>query len=228
MSRGHSATIKGAFLKKNILATAFSVGLLTVCLGQPSNAAVASDGGSVVVADSSAWKVVTSDQSRKDVYIDRNGKVLPQDANGNPLDNPDGYESQPATPAAAPAPTDAQAAAIGPCTPYSGRDYPHRSSTGFAASGHGWWDKGDCSNSLAKVYNCLYMKHLSDGYWYQKDCSPVETLKPGGGSSYRTTARRDCATAEYRSWRNHVDVDVVDEWDTGENPMWEQSVACRT
>lgn len=219
-------------MKKRILAAAFSAGLVVVALGQPSLAAADTDTGALADADSSAWMVVPSDPSHQDVYIDMDGNVLTQDATGNPLDNPEGYgsltEAQAAALAEEPAPADAQASAIGPCTPYSGRDNPHRSSTGFAASGHGWWDKGDCSKSLAKVYNCLYMKHVSDGYWYQKDCSAVETLKPGGGSSYRTTARRDCATAEYRQWRNHVDVDVIDEWDTGENPMREATVACRT
>lgn len=39
------------------------------------------------------------------------------------------------------------------CTPVSGRDNPHRSGTGVAASGHGWWDKGNCDNDRANVFN---------------------------------------------------------------------------
>ncbi|MDX3382826.1 hypothetical protein PV682_15305 [Streptomyces niveiscabiei] len=41
------------------------------------------------------------------------------------------------------------------CTPVSGRDNPHRSGTGVAVSGHGWWDKGTCDNDRADVYNCI-------------------------------------------------------------------------
>ncbi len=119
----------------------------------------------------------------------------------------------------------AEAALFG-CTPVSGRDNPHRSSTGVAVSGHGWWDKGTCSNNKAKVYNCLY-EWYTDNTWRQKKCSVTKELSPGGGSSNRTTARRDCDNTLQTSWRNHVDVDVVGEIDTGENPMRQADVNCR-
>ncbi|MFF9479492.1 hypothetical protein [Streptomyces sp. NPDC014733] len=118
-----------------------------------------------------------------------------------------------------------QAAAFG-CTPVSGRDNPHRSGTGVAASGHGWWKKGNCSNDRAKVFNCLY-EWYTDNSWRQQACSATETLKPGGGSTHRTAARRDCRDTQRTSWRNHVDVDVIGEIDTAEKPMNQADVDCR-
>lgn len=118
-----------------------------------------------------------------------------------------------------------EAAAFG-CTPVSGRDNPHRSGTGVAASGHGWWKKGNCSNDRAKVFNCLY-EWYTDNSWRQQACSRTETLKPGGGSTHRTAARRDCRGTERTSWRNHVDVDVIGEIDTAEKPMNQADVNCR-
>lgn len=112
------------------------------------------------------------------------------------------------------------------CTPDSGRDNPHRSATGVVVSGHGWWDKGNCSNNRAEVYNCLY-EWYTDNSWRQKACSSKKVLKPGGGSSNRTVARHDCQGTQPTSWRNHVDVDVIDEIDTGENPMRQADANCR-
>ncbi|MFW6641384.1 hypothetical protein ACOALZ_15235 [Nocardiopsis algeriensis] len=112
------------------------------------------------------------------------------------------------------------------CTPVSGRDNPHRSSTGVAVSGHGWWNKGNCDNDRARVYNCLY-EWYTDNTWRQKACSPKETLKPGGGSTHRTVARRNCDNTVPTSWRNHVDVDVIGEADTSEWPYRQADVNCR-
>ena len=52
------------------------------------------------------------------VYLDMAGNVLPVDSLGNPIDQPAG------DPAATSSESQAQTAAIGPCTPYSGRDNP--------------------------------------------------------------------------------------------------------
>ncbi|MFE7333228.1 hypothetical protein ACFU8W_52400, partial [Streptomyces sp. NPDC057565] len=87
-------------------------------------------------------------------------------------------------------------------------------------------DKGSCSNNRANVYNCLY-EWYTDNTWRQKTCSPVKELAPGGGSSNRTTARRDCDNTLYTSWRNHVDVDVIGEADTAEWPYNQANVYCR-
>ncbi|WP_229890401.1 hypothetical protein [Streptomyces mashuensis] len=140
------------------------------------------------------------------VYLDEDGQVLPME---NPTD------------------VDSEAALAAACTPVSGRDNPHRSGTGVAVSGHGWWGKGTCTKDRAKVYNCLY-EWYTDNTWRRKACSETETLKPGtGGSSYRTAARHNCTNTSAASWRNHVDVDVIGESDTGERPYRQADVACQ-
>lgn len=112
------------------------------------------------------------------------------------------------------------------CTPETGVDNPHRSSTGVAVSGHGWWNKGNCSSDTATVTVCLY-EYYTDGTWRQKACNTDGNLKPGGGSSRRVPARHDCDGTEMTSWRNHVDVDVNWEIDSGEVPYRQADVACR-
>jgi hypothetical protein len=116
-------------------------------------------------------------------------------------------------------------AVLSACTPVSHRDNPHRSSTGFAVSGHGSWDKGTCNNNKANVYNCLY-EYYTDGTWRRKTCSATRELKPKAAGG-RTTARRDCDNSQQTSWRNHVDVDVIDEADTAEWPYMQAEVDCR-
>lgn len=119
--------------------------------------------------------------------------------------------------------THASPAAFG-CTPVSGRDDPHV--TSGDASGHGWWKKGTCKNDRADVLNCLY-EWYTDRSWRMKKCSAVETLKPYGGSSYRTNARIKCSTTHPTSWRNHVNVDVKWEVDTNEIPFNQEEINCR-
>lgn len=115
-------------------------------------------------------------------------------------------------------------AASSKCTPVSGRDNPHV--TGGDASGHGWWGKGNCKNDYADVYNCLY-EYYTDVYWYKKACSPTKKLKPYGGSTWRTNARKKCnSESKLISWRNHVDVNVIDEPDTAEKPMNQAAIKC--
>jgi hypothetical protein len=40
-------------------------------------------------------------------------------------------------------------------------------------------------------------------------------------------ARARCNNTSLTSWRNHVDVDVIGEIDTGERPYNQANVACR-
>ncbi|MQA62929.1 MAG: hypothetical protein GEU86_15875 [Actinophytocola sp.] len=96
----------------------------------------------------------------------------------------------------------------------------------MAVSGHGWWNKGDCSNNRANVYNCLY-EWYTDNTWRRKACSATTELRPRRDGGGRTTARRNCDNTLYTSWRNHVDVDVIGEWDTAEKPMRQANVYCR-
>ncbi|WP_245692753.1 hypothetical protein [Streptomyces katrae] len=174
--------------------------------GASAGTTAASDRGGDEQADTAVPGVAPSGSDAAAVYLDAAGRVIDMDA----VD-----ESG----------TTRHAAVLG-CTPVSGRDNPHRSSTGVAASGHGWWEKGNCSSDRAKVFNCLY-EWYTDNTWRQQACSETKTLKPGGGSVQRTAARRDCRDTQRTSWRNHVDVDVIDEIDTGEKPMNQAEVDCR-
>lgn len=154
--------------------------------------------------------------SKKPIYIDRAGRIMsdPSGADADAGAELGGAEAE------------MEALAFG-CTPVSGRDNPHRSSTGVAVSGHGWWGKGDCSNGTADVLNCLY-EYYTDGSYRQKACSAVEELKPGtGGSTNRTNARLNCPSTVATTWRNHVNVDVKGEVDTNEIPYNQAVVNCR-
>ncbi|SDK77091.1 hypothetical protein SAMN04487820_112136 [Actinopolyspora mzabensis] len=82
-------------------------------------------------------------------------------------------------------------AKVAGCAPYTGADYPHRSSTGAAVSAHGWWKKGTCSNGTATVKACLY-EYYTDGTWRRKACNTDGNLKPGGGSARRVPVRKNC------------------------------------
>lgn len=126
------------------------------------------------------------------------------------------------TPGTSPA-ADTKAALLG-CTPESGRDNPHYSSGDV--SGHGWWKKGTCTGSTAHVYNCLY-EWYTDATWRQKACSPTKQLRPYTGSGDRTVARATCnPTSGLISWRNHVDVDVDGQIDSGEWPYNQADIVC--
>lgn len=61
----------------------------------------------------------------------------------------------------------------------------------------------------------------------QQACSPTKVLSPGGSGSNRTVARVRCRSHQQTSWRNHVEVDDINELDTGEKPMNQAVVACR-
>ena len=122
--------------------------------------------------------------------------------------------------------TDGTSAARLGCTPDTGVDNPHRSSTGVAVSAHGWWNKGSCTAETATVKICLY-EYYTDGSWRRKACAENSSLKPGGGSARRVPVRRDCTSTERTSWRAHVDVDVNGQIDTGEVQYRQADVNCR-
>jgi hypothetical protein len=110
------------------------------------------------------------------------------------------------------------------CTPGNGADNPHY--TAPDVSGHGTYVKGTCTNNTAKVYNCLY-EFYTDNTWRQKACSTTVTVTAGGGSGNRSNARHACdSTSQTISWRNHEDVDVIGQIDTGDNPFRQANVNC--
>ena len=112
------------------------------------------------------------------------------------------------------------------CTPETFADNPHPSSTPGVISGHGWWGQGDCSSNRANVQNCLY-EYYTDNSWRLKACSDTRELRQYTGSGDRTVARHDCHSTARTSWRNHVDVDVIGEIDSGEKPYNQANVDCR-
>lgn len=110
------------------------------------------------------------------------------------------------------------------CTPGNGADNPHY--TAPDVSGHGTYVKGTCTNNTAKVYNCLY-EWYTDGTWRRKNCSTTVTVTAGGGSGNRSNARSRCdSTSQKISWRNHEDVDVIGEVDSGNQPYRQADVYC--
>ena len=104
-------------------------------------------------------------------------------------------------------------------------DYPHLSSSGFAASAHGWWTvdndyPSDCPQLAdvevelqAKV--CAYDRRtgeLKGCFWDTLD-RKEKRIRPGGGAGKRTIARHDCIDSDLTYYRSIVDVDLVDTWD---------------
>ena len=103
-------------------------------------------------------------------------------------------------------------------------DNPHWSSPDV--SGHGQWNKGDCTGATAHVTNCLY-EYYTDGTWRRKACSGSTQLKPKSESNNRSTARRTCdSTGALISWRNQVDVDVDCQVDSSGTEYHQASVYC--
>ncbi|KAB1927322.1 hypothetical protein F8271_29790 [Micromonospora sp. ALFpr18c] len=103
-------------------------------------------------------------------------------------------------------------------------DDPHWSSPDV--SGHGQWNKGDCTGNTAHVYNCLY-EYYTDGTYRRKACSDSTQLKPKSESNNRSTARRTCdSTGQSISWRNQVDVDVDGQVDSSGTEYHQANVYC--
>lgn len=113
------------------------------------------------------------------------------------------------------------------CTPETGVDYPHVSTSpgGWDMSGHGWWNRGTCNNWTAKVRACLY-EYYNDGTWKLKACNTRE-LAPRNPNGGRTTVRKPCEDGTLTSWYNIVDVDVIGESDTGEQRYYINDDYCR-
>ena len=198
---------------RRILTTAGAAVILIAITTSPGVA----DGGDESVDQVDSYEdatpsVASSDEAEVATYLDEDGEEIADPA------NPDN-SSEEVSPSEG-----FGIAAIG-CTPVSGRDNPHFS--GGDVSGHGWWGKGSCSKPTARVQNCLY-EFYTDRSWRLKKCGAAKTLKPGtGGSANRTNARVKCGTQTLTSWRNHVEVDVIGQVDSGEKPFTEKKVGCR-
>ena len=103
----------------------------------------------------------------------------------------------------------------GTCGYTQNTDDPHLSSTGFAASVHGWWEtaSGICP---AKATVTMYLQawYCNDYpyscYWATLTVDQADVYE-GGGSGNRATARWNCANSNEVGWRGYVDVDL-DNW----------------
>ena len=84
----------------------------------------------------------------------------------------------------------------------------HMSSTGFAASGHGWWVNRGCPTGLATVTVQL-QQYFSDGIWRNRGAKSSATVSSGGGSGNWAVGRADCSTGSLTGWRSIIDVDLV-------------------
>lgn len=113
------------------------------------------------------------------------------------------------------------------CTPEGLPDHPHAPSGEDYVGGHGTWKKGTCHNDTAHVYNCLY-EYYSDGYFYKKGCSKTVTLRAGeSGRGHRSTVHVPCDSKKKSiTWSNRIDVDVIGEIDTGDQPTKKKDVHC--
>lgn len=158
--------IVGAGLLAMSQASAVAAPATTAANATPAPDSASADATSSVPSDDAEPAIAPPDADKSAVYVDSDGQVIPTSESPG-------------------APSESQ---IG-CTPVSGRDNPHPSRGDV--SGHGWWDKGNCSNDRANVYNCLY-EWYTDNTWRQKACSSTEEVWLGGGSANRTVARSLC------------------------------------
>ncbi len=109
------------------------------------------------------------------------------------------------------------------CKFKTGADNPHRSSTGFAVSAHGWWEeksrpKGQCPEfaDVEAWLHVVWCDILTGCRWVLLD-NQEKRVREGGGSNKRTTVRYDCASSEVVGYRIKVDVDLVNAPDL---PNW--------
>jgi hypothetical protein len=124
------------------------------------------------------------------------------------------------TPAANPPP---------PCKPKADGDYVHVSSTPPAtASGHGWWKKGNCIESKARVIVQL-QEYYSDHKWRDKGKPGSAVISPGtGGSANRVTARQECTGGTpLIGWRSVVEVIVQNQLGVAVEITATRNIHCR-
>jgi hypothetical protein len=105
----------------------------------------------------------------------------------------------------------------GTCHYTQATDYIHKSSTGDAASVHGFWRNysgvGTCpSTATVTVYLQAWWcdDYPYSCYWATLTVGQADVYNGGGGGN-RATARWDCASDNVVGWRAFVDVDL-DNW----------------
>ena len=114
------------------------------------------------------------------------------------------------------------------CSPQAVGDYVHVSSTPPpTASGHGWWNKGNCTAVKAQVTVQL-QEFFSDGSWRNKGTAGSAAIYAGGGSGNRVTGRATCtAGTALTGWRSVVTADVIGQSGLSQIITAAQDIYCR-
>jgi hypothetical protein len=109
--------------------------------------------------------------------------------------------------------------AYGPGAFITNGDNVHVSSTPPpTASGHGWWVKVSGPGTTAKVTVWLQSNWAGSG-WVTR-ATGVKTVKSGGGSANRATARWQCRNLVAKvQWRSVIDVDLIGVADSPERAV---------
>lgn len=115
------------------------------------------------------------------------------------------------------------------CTPDTGIDSPHLSWPDQAATGHGWWNKGNCSGRTAHITVRLYEWYAngSSSGWVLKATGRSTQQRPASSGGGWATARQYCASGARTTWLNVVDVDVNGEIDDSSVGTTKRDMACR-
>ena len=107
------------------------------------------------------------------------------------------------------------------CNYLTAGDNPHLSSSGFAASAHGWWvdlSPGECPEYAdvevwLQAHLCYYIGSEPQFCWYDTLDHKEKRIRAGGGSGKRTTVRHNCVSSQTVGYRSIIDVDLVGVWD---------------
>ncbi len=84
------------------------------------------------------------------------------------------------------------------------------------ASGHGWWKKISGPGTKAKVTVTLQARVYGTSTWHDV-ATGSKTVKSGGGSGKRATARKTCTNLIQKTqWRSIIDVDIIGVADSPE------------
>jgi hypothetical protein len=124
--------------------------------------------------------------------------------------------------------SDAVAIPASGCSPQAVGDYVHVSSSPpVTASGHGWWNKGNCTAARAQVTVQL-QEYFSDGTWRNKGTAGVADVYAGGGSSNRANGRATCTGGTAKTgWRSQVTADVIGQSGLSQIYTASQDFNCR-
>lgn len=114
------------------------------------------------------------------------------------------------------------------CFPKADGDYAHRSSTGVAASAHGWWYRNGCTAPTAQVEVQL-QEYYSNNTWQDKGAAGIKDIPPGKiPVGQRANARVNCSGGTARTgWRSVVTVSTIGQSGYDQKTTADQNIDCR-